>query len=102
MRRVRERLGKRRPGTKPSRELSAYAGMYEHPAYGTARVSVEAGNLVLRWSTFKCPLEHFHYDTFTVVNEVMGNPLLTFTLDGDGAPASLEVAEPLGVEFRKK
>src|SRR4030095_11200657 len=57
---------RRRPGTKPSRELAAYAGAYDDPAYGTANVSVENGALVLRWNGSTAPLEHFHYDTFSL------------------------------------
>src|SRR5438132_1571937 len=49
----------RRKGTKPSHELSAYAGVYEEPAYGAAKVSIENGRLMLRWSSFQSTLEHY-------------------------------------------
>jgi hypothetical protein len=39
----------RRKDTKPSRELAAYTGAYEEPAYGVAMVSLENGRLALRW-----------------------------------------------------
>jgi CubicO group peptidase (beta-lactamase class C family) len=100
--RVQERLAKRQPGTRPSHDLAAYAGTYEHPAYGTARVARDGEGLVLRWSSFRCPLEHFHYDTFLVHDEVIDNTLVTFTLGAGGEVASMKVTEPLGVEFRKK
>ena len=38
---------KRVPGTRPSRDLPAYAGKYENPAYGDAEVGIENGKLVL-------------------------------------------------------
>jgi hypothetical protein len=96
------RRARRRPDAKPSLDLSAYAGTYEHPAYGTARVTVEGVGLVLRWSSFKCALEHSHDDTFVAQDEALGSPLITFVIGGGGAVASMKVAEPLGVEFRKR
>jgi CubicO group peptidase (beta-lactamase class C family) len=99
---VEKRLAQRRPNTKPSRELAAYAGNYEHPAYGKARVTLEQGSLVFRWSRFRCELEHFHYDTFTLRDESLDGVPVTFTLGADGAVAAVNVAEPLGVEFTKK
>src|SRR5262249_4772506 len=36
-----ERLAKRHQGTKPSRELAAYTGAYDDPAFGTASLSLE-------------------------------------------------------------
>jgi CubicO group peptidase (beta-lactamase class C family) len=100
--RLRERLGMRKPGTRPSHDLTAYTGTYEHPAYGTARIAREADGLVLLWSTFRCPLEHFHYDTFLVHDDIIGNALVTFTLGADGNVATMKVTEPLGVEFKRK
>src|SRR5581483_2334904 len=61
-----KRLAKRHKGTKPSLELSAYAGMYDDPGYGPLEIVHENGALQLRWSGFRQPLEHFHFDTFTV------------------------------------
>jgi CubicO group peptidase (beta-lactamase class C family) len=100
--RQREKLARRQPNTKPSLPLSAYAATYEHPAYGTARVTVEGGGLVLRWSSFRWPLDHFHHDTFSVQDEAVGDLLVTFALTADGVVRSLTAADPLGVEFRKK
>lgn len=97
--REKEREEKRRQGTQPSRELAAYAGGYEEPAYGTASISVENGALVLQWSSFHSRLEHFHLDTFMAKDE---NPLekqqVVFTLGGDGEVAKMSF---LGVEFQK-
>src|SRR5262245_47105687 len=98
---------RRRPDTKPSRELAAYASAYTDAAYGTANVSVENGALVLRWNGSTAPLEHFHYDTFSL----MGNsPLITeieapkdrqvfFTLGADGDVATLNF---LGRAFKSR
>jgi len=100
--RVEDWLKQRQPNTKPSLELAAYTGTYEHPAYGKARVSVENGALVLRWSAFRCDLEHFHYDTFLIKEDVLDRTAVTFALSAGGTVAALEVAAPLGVRFLRK
>jgi CubicO group peptidase (beta-lactamase class C family) len=96
-----EREAKRDHGTKPSRELTAYIGRYEDPAYGTAEIALEEGTLVWKWSTFRCPLRHFHHDTFTIDNDLLNGVQAQFTLGPDGEVTTLRVEEPLGVEFRK-
>jgi hypothetical protein len=90
---------RRHPGTHPSRPLAAYPGTYEDPAYGTARVTLEGDRLSLEWSTFRCPLEHFHYDTFTAVHPHLVRAQVVFSLDADGEVAALRA---LGREFKRK
>jgi hypothetical protein len=99
--RARERETKRHKGTQPSRELAAYAGIYEDPGYGTVTVSLENGSLVWKWSTFTAELEHYHYDTFTAANDVLGSPQVVFTLGTDGEVATMKVLDVMDVEFRK-
>jgi CubicO group peptidase (beta-lactamase class C family) len=99
--RAEERRARRRPDTKPSLELAAYAGTYEHPAYGSARVIVEGGGLVLLWSSFKCALEHYHDDAFTAPDDDLGGAVVTFVPGPNRTVAAMKVAEPLGVEFRR-
>jgi CubicO group peptidase (beta-lactamase class C family) len=82
--RLQEREAHRHLGTKPSRELSAYVGVFADRAYGLARVRLQGGGLVLEWSSFRAPLEHFHYDTFTVRSELLHDPEVSFTLGPDG------------------
>jgi CubicO group peptidase (beta-lactamase class C family) len=96
------RLAARHRGTHPSLGLAAYTGTYEHPAYGTARVVLERGQLVWRWSSFDCPLEHFHYDTFLTRQEALGPFRLTFALDATGKVAELAVGGLVGVTFSRK
>jgi hypothetical protein len=98
---ARQREEKRHRNTSPSRELSAYAGTYEEPAYGTATVRQEKRGLVWQWSTFRAPLEHYHYDTFTIRDDVLGQPQLTFTLGADGEVATMQVGGQLDVEFKR-
>ena len=55
-------------GTKPSRDLAAFAGEFEHPGYGTLDVEVDGKNLVARYGTIRLPLEHWNYDVFNVID----------------------------------
>lgn len=64
-----ERDAKRRADTKPSHELTAYAGTYVSPAYGTATITADGDRLTLRWNHLTIPLSHYHYDVFTAVSE---------------------------------
>jgi CubicO group peptidase (beta-lactamase class C family) len=88
-------------GTHPSREQAAYAGDYENPAYGTAHLSVENGALRWKWGAFNGELEHFHYDTFTLANDMLGRPEVLFTLDASGDVATMKVLDLMDVEFKK-
>lgn len=87
--------------TKPSLGLAEYAGTYEHPAYGKARVTLSGGRLSVRWSRFTLPLKHFHYDTFATQHSLIGPMWLTFELDADGRPARLAASAPLKVTFKR-
>ncbi len=61
-----ERAAERKPGTSPSHPLSAYAGTYEHPAYGRLTVETNGDALVVSYEAFRVPLKHFHYDVFEI------------------------------------
>jgi CubicO group peptidase (beta-lactamase class C family) len=100
--RQRDLLARRVPGTQPSCDWAAYAGTYEHPAYGEVTVSVGPGGLVWQWHSFRAVLEHFHYDTFTLPVEVMGRPQVVFRLDDHGGVRAMKVEGRLGVEFRRR
>jgi len=54
----------RREGTRPSHALAEYAGEYEHPGYGLARIETEGDGLKLTYNRLSTPLKHFHYDVF--------------------------------------
>ena len=87
-----ERLAKRIPNTTPSRPLDAYAGEYENPAYGTVKVTLVNGGLVLQWSRMTIPLSHFHYDTFTARSEYDDvDEEVTFALSPEHAVDGLTV-----------
>jgi len=61
-----ERLAERKQGTSPSHALSAYAGSYEHPAYGTLVVRVDGSDLMITLDPHQAKLRHFHYDVWEI------------------------------------
>ncbi len=91
----------RRTGTKTSRELAAYAGVYQHPAYGDATVEVDGAALELRWSNWRVPLEHFHFDVFRAGGEAVffRDSLVRFQLGDAGA---VQTVRFINQEFRRK
>ncbi len=99
--RARQLESERPLGTRPSRELAAFAGKYENAAYGAAEVNLQSGALTWKWSSFIGPLEHYQYDTFMLANERLGRLLVTFTLGTNGEVDSMKVAEPMSVEFKR-
>lgn len=99
--RWREREARRRPGTKPSHELAAYAGAYEDPVYGTAKIMLENGTLVWHWNAFTARLEHFQDDTFATDLDFLNRPQVQFILDKDGAVIGMKFLEALEAEFKK-
>src|SRR5579884_3844159 len=96
-----DRRKRRRPDTRPSRELAGYSGAYEHPAYGTVHIRLEAGRLMWQWQQWRAALEHYHYDTFLLPIDDMSVPFVVFTLDAKGAVAGMKVLGEMGVEFKR-
>lgn len=63
----------RKEGTRLSHTLVEYAGEYEHPGYGVARVALGEEGLQLTFNRIESPLRHFHYDVFEVPEDPL-NP----------------------------
>ena len=61
--------GERIANTKPSHPLEDYAGEFEHPAYGTFKVSLKDTALQMNFHNIVLPLKHFHYDRFDSPND---------------------------------
>jgi CubicO group peptidase (beta-lactamase class C family) len=91
----------RREGTRPSHEVAAFVGDYEHPAYGTVRVRSTANGLVWRWRDVDLPLGHYHYDTFALSDPLVHDALVTFSTDAAGRVDGFRATGRLGVEFRR-
>lgn len=53
------------PNTRPSHDLAAYLGTFEHGGYGRVVIEMEGEQLRLHYNNMAVPLEHFHYDSFT-------------------------------------
>ena len=82
-----ELAAQRKPNTTPSHELSAYAGTYEHPAYGRLTVRTVGTTLELSFADYTARLKHYHYDMFEVDDPEEIVPLsgvLTFLMDRKG------------------
>jgi CubicO group peptidase (beta-lactamase class C family) len=90
-----EREQKRHKQTKPSRELAAYTGFFEHPAYGLATVSAEGGELTLKWSNWNASLEHYHFDVFRAKKgrDPLARQLVEFRLDDNGDVSGVRFIE---------
>lgn len=56
--------GKPIPGTRVSREMALFAGVYYHPGYGKIEVREAGDSLVATHNGFDIPLRHWHYDVF--------------------------------------
>ena len=84
-------------GTRPSHALSAYAGKYEHPGYGTLSIRRSGRGLVASYNATEGALKHWHYDVFEWPK---CGPQLTFHMNREGQIASLSVPfEPLADEI---
>src|SRR5204863_3805809 len=88
----------RKPDTRPSLPPAGYAGEYRDRAYGRAKVSIDGGKLVLEWSSFRCPLEHFQDDTFRVTDGYLEDQLVEFSVTPGRGAVALRI---VGVAFKK-
>jgi CubicO group peptidase (beta-lactamase class C family) len=96
----RERDAKRHRDTKPSHELAAYAGTYSNTGYGPAIVTLDGDHLVLQYGRLKMPLTHYHFDTFSAVDEEEDiDEQIMFSLDAGGDVKKLTL---FAEEFEKK
>jgi CubicO group peptidase (beta-lactamase class C family) len=84
------------------RPLSAYAGEYEHPGYGTFTITLDDGTLRPRFGTTDISLAHRHYETFDLEWHELGDQSHVFPLmflsDPDGDVVALTVPFELSVE----
>ncbi len=99
--RRREHEAARRPGRRPPRDLAAYAGAYEHPAYGTATVTRSGAGLVWQWNAFTVPLEYDTGDTFTLTHDQLGRQAVVFTADPKGTVTGMRVEDAMDGEFHR-
>jgi hypothetical protein len=99
--RYQEREKQRKPESKTSLPMAAYAGTYEDPAYGTAVIALKDNSLVWKWSSFNCRLEHFADETFTIDSDLLGHPRVQFVIGDKDRPTRMKVMDVMEVEFKK-
>ena len=87
--------------TRPSLEIGGYCGVYEHPAYGKATVTLKKGGLHWSWANFSGALQHNHFDVFTISNRDMNAPQLVFEIGEDAKVAAFSMVGGLDAEFRR-
>lgn len=104
-----KKQGARKPGTSPSHALSEYAGNYEHPGYGAAKVWLEGDKLWFAYNNISAPLEHWHFEVFTCgANEkdpILEDTQLLFRTNLSGEVDSIEIVLDPSVKpiiFQKK
>jgi CubicO group peptidase (beta-lactamase class C family) len=75
----------RQEGTRPSHPLADYAGEYEHPGYGTFKITFEDDRLKGYYNGHDWPVTHLHYDDFSFEFWMLGYTFPgTFLMDHDG------------------
>ena len=97
--RSQERDADRKAGTIPSHPLAAYAGLYEHPAYGAISVAWDGQSLKADYHQRSFVLEHYHYDVFRMKNDWMDVEYkVSFVADLKGEVSALAVPFESSVE----
>jgi len=75
--------------TRPAHPLAAYAGEYEHAAYGVLRISADGDALGFDFHNIRMPLTHFHFERFeTPDDEQDGKWSVNFATSPQGEVAS--------------
>jgi CubicO group peptidase (beta-lactamase class C family) len=90
----------RHKNTRPAHSLTAYAGVYEHPAYGPMSIREQGGVLHWSWRGMFATMAHRHYETFElpeVPDRLLPDRLaITFLTDREGNIVSLSAPlEPM-------
>jgi CubicO group peptidase (beta-lactamase class C family) len=96
--------GERVANTSPSHPLADLAGEYEHPAYGTIRITLKDTALQFDFHKIILPLRHYHYDRFDTPNdEQFGVWSVNFTTNpqGDVSEVRMSLDESEAVFVRK-
>jgi CubicO group peptidase (beta-lactamase class C family) len=90
----------RHKNTSPAHDLAAYAGDYDHPAYGIMSIKQQGGALHWWWRGMFAAMTHRHYETFElpeVPDRLLPDRLaITFLTDREGNIVSLSAPiEPM-------
>jgi hypothetical protein len=90
----------RHTNSRPAHDLAAYAGDYEHPAYGLMSIKEQSGALHWSWRGMFAAMIHRHYETFELPeapDRLLPDSLaITFLTDREGNIVSLSAPlEPM-------
>ena len=77
--------------TRPSHDLAAYVGTFEHAGYGKVVVGLKDEQLTLQYNDMDASLEHFHYDSFTFSSAFDLDFKVTFASNARGDIESLAI-----------
>lgn len=90
---IQKRAESKIPDTVPTKPIEAYAGIYEHPGFGTITLAVADGALAGDWNGNPTMFSHYQFDEFDMVLPAMGAQLpAEFTFDANGAVEGIKVA----------
>lgn len=91
-------------GTRPSHQLSDYAGQYENLAYGLINIVLKDTALQFDFHDIILPLSHYHYDRFDTPNdELYGLYSLNFITNPQGSIDGLLISlDESQTTFNKK
>jgi CubicO group peptidase (beta-lactamase class C family) len=96
-----QNLSPRKLGTKPTHQLSVYAGDYMHPGYGTFNFSETGDGLIGSYNGLSSLFPHYHYDVFAAPDDKlndMANTKVQFVTDLDGEVSSVQIAMETSVK----
>jgi CubicO group peptidase (beta-lactamase class C family) len=83
-------ISERRPDTNPSHALSDFCGIFMHPAYGKFLVKTDGTKLFLDVEEDKVyELQHYHFDTFELLEDGEDPVKMTFHTDARGNISSV-------------
>jgi CubicO group peptidase (beta-lactamase class C family) len=87
-------------GTKPALALKSYVGTYSNDIVGEIEIGLDGRTLTAAFPTVSWQMKHWHVETFQLL-DAHGESVdfLSFTIDPDGAVASLNV---IGHDFVRK
>ena len=90
-----QNLSPQKSGTKPTHQLSMYAGEYMHPGYGTINFSETGDGLLGSFNGLSSLFPHYHYDVFAAPDDKlndMANTKVQFVTDLDGEVSAVNIA----------
>lgn len=91
------------PDTKPSLDLEDYCSQYEDDMYGTVKIKIDEGKLVLFYNSKPMGvLDHWHFNTFRVntaafgsykFHDILDRSFVTFDLNSKGEVAEMHIED---------